>query len=720
MEGIFEDDMSLQEKRFEEWLERAFRLAFFLHGDRETAKRIATSAMNKLETASNAQFKRYYYQPTGRAENSRAARSRVSLSDLQLLQRLVFVESEKFERAKEIAENVSEQSLLKFFIKHLVRIALKRNSFYVTLAVSRILHNYATSDAMEIYNIVVQDPERVHDDYYYRSRKGVLMKELKARFDTLIETEKVNRGEERFQTKTGDEDLSETAKNALEIFTPWNSECVIPEKFDPFSDVIKPFHFDKKDPDEEHRIEINRIHAAIHPVCFSQLTNALELSLPEEKMEIPKFMLNTNFTDFDDKNWRDPKPLESDELEQIKAILSTQAENRKAMTAGFLRVVVDGEELAQIAAEKNISANLTLDESAEFIEIYDDRETLLANHLLSFGELQKGNQTQIFQLENGKKITFDLSPIFDSYGEVSEINFAIGFEKQEVSASLFGKINAFFTNLFAQPFLKPALSFGLIILLFVFGWLILRNPSKNEVVVNPIDQNQNVVIGTPEILPENKNEQSNENSSAPKNVNDSNVVSPKKEKTEKPIEKKPKREIEKEKTPKKEIVVENQPKELIAANNRRENKTTLDDDKILRLPIRETKDFPQRNNTRTTSLEKTSGKSLSEIRLIFIEISGDEILGKQIAGQISNEINSAGRFEITNDKESADAALKIYVRHESDVDAPEEKIVTAIVRLVNAKGFVVYPNEREISGWKYVGEIGLLPKRIADDLNNTK
>lgn len=715
--------MSLQEKRFEEWLERAFRLAFFLHGDRETAKRIATSAMNKLETASNAQFKRYYYQPTGRAENSRAARSRVSLSDLQLLQRLVFVESEKFERAKEISETVSEQSLLKFFIKHLVRIALKRNSFYVTLAVSRILHNYATSDAMEIYNIVVQDPERVHDDYYYRSRKGVLMKELKARFDTLIETEKVNRGEERFQTKANDEDLSAAAKNALEIFTPWNSECAIPEKFDPFQDVIKPFHFDKKDPDEEHRIEINRIHAAIHPVCFSQLTNALELSLPEEKMEIPKFMLNTNFTDFDDTNRRNPTPLESDELEQIKEILSAQAENRKAMTAGFLRVVVDGEERAQIDAEKNISANLILDESAESIEIYDDRETLLANHLLSFGELQKGKQTQIFQLENGKKITFDLVPTFDNYGEVSEINFAVGFEKQEARESVFGKINSFCANLFAQPFLKPALSFGLIILVLVFGWLILRNPNKNEVVVNPTDQNQNVVITAPKVLPENKNERSNENSSAPKNSKDSNVVSPKKEKTEKPPERKPKREIEKEETPKKEIVVENQPKELIANNKRKE--TTFDNDKILRLPIRETKDypvykskdFPETNKVRKLELQKLLGKPLSEIKLIFVETTGDSILGKQIAEQISNELKSAGKFETTNDKESADAALKIYVRHESDVDAPEQKIVTAIVRLVNAKGFVVYPNERKISGWKYVGEIGRLPKRISDDLN---
>ena len=246
--------------------------------------------MNKLETASNAQFKRHYYTPVGRAENSRAARSRVSLNDLQLLQRLVFVESEIFEREKEAAKQANEKNLLKFFIKQLVRITLKRNLFYVTLAVSRILHNYGTADAMEIYNIVVQDPERVHDDYYYRSRKGVLMKELKARFGDLLETVKVNRGEERFQTQNESENLCETVRESLKFFTPWNSECAIPEKFNPFDDIIKPFYFDKNDPDAEHLTEVNRIHAALHPNCFNRLTDALNLPAPEEKMAVGVFV----------------------------------------------------------------------------------------------------------------------------------------------------------------------------------------------------------------------------------------------------------------------------------------------------------------------------------------------------------------------------------------------------------------------------------------------
>ncbi len=719
--------MTTQAKHFDEWLDRAFQLAFFLHGDRETAKRIVTNAMNKLETASNAQFKRYYYTPVGRAENARAARSRVSLNDLQLLQRLVFVESESFERENEAAKKITGKNLLTYFIKHLVRISLKRNSFYVTLGISRILHNYATADAMEIYNLVIQDPERVHDDYYYRSRKGVLMKELKARFEDLIETVKVNRGEERFQTETENQNLNETAKECLKFFTPWNSKCSIPEKFDPFDDVIESFYFDKKDPDEEHRIEINRIHAALHPCCFARLTDALNLSAPDKKMEIPKFMINTNQAEFDDNDRRNPPPLEADELRQMKDILAAQAESRKALTAGFLRVIIDGAEYARINLNETDSARMNLDESAELIEVYGDNKTLLATHLLSFEQLKNGNRKQPVLLEGGQKITFDFAPVFDESGEISQLNLVVGYAEtawQKRFAAALRRTGFAASNAFGQTALKPVLTFGLIILALTFGWFILRNSGEKEEYVNvPIPQNQTEEIKIPELLPEEKRKEIVENNDAPKNLKESNQTLPKQiEKTERTANQKPRRQNKQPILPKKEISPENPPKPLQAVNNdkRRQKESALDDDEILRLPIRETNDFPRQSVTRRGVLQKKSGKSLNQIKQIYIEITGDEILGAQIAGQISDQLGKSGRFVITNDKDQADAAIKIYIRHESDVDTPEEKMVTAIVRLVNAEGFVVYPNRKGISGWKYVGAIAKLPARIALDLTTVK
>lgn len=211
--------------RTEKWLEKAFQLAYFIHGDVEIAKQIAFNAMNKLEVASNAQYKRYYYTP-----EARNSRNKVSMNDLQLLQRLVYVESESFEKEKEFTDLATEKDLLVYFVKHLIRITLKRNSFYVTLGLSRILHNYGTNEAMEIYNVVVQDPERVHDDYYYRSRKGVLMKELKNRFGAKLEIAQVNRGEQRFQTAGYSEFEAELVKNCLKSFVPWNTNFEFPEK----------------------------------------------------------------------------------------------------------------------------------------------------------------------------------------------------------------------------------------------------------------------------------------------------------------------------------------------------------------------------------------------------------------------------------------------------------------------------------------------------------
>ncbi len=716
----------MQENYKNEWLDKAFQLAFFLHNDRETAKRIATSAMNKLETASNAQFKRYYYTPTGRAENSRATRSRVSLNDLQLLQRLVFVESEIFEREKEAAKKTTEQNLLTYFIKHLVRISLKRNSFYVTLAVSRILHNYGTADAMEIYNIVVQDPERVHDDYYYRSRKGVLMKELKARFGELLETVKVNRGEERFQTQNESENLCETARAALKFFTPWNSECAIPEKFNPFDDIIKPFYFDKDDPDAEHRIEVNRIHAALHPNCFNRLTDALNLPAPEEKMEIPKFMTNTNQVDFDDNDWRNPPHLEADELQKIKDILTAQAESRKAMTAGFLRVVVDGAEQARINLDESSAVKFDLDAAAELIEVRvveKEGETVLATHLLSFDELEKGNQIQTVLLEGGQKVSFNLAPAKDEYGEITGLNCGVEYAEtawEKRFALALRRTKFAFANVLNQPnrVLKPALTFGLILLAMAFGWFVFHNFSgqKEEFVKTPTPQNQNNEIKLPEFLPKEEKELAEEN---PKDPKESNQIQPKQiEKPETAANRKPKRETKREVAPKKEFAVEPAQKEL-ANNNTNPRKNEIDENGILRLPIRENnRSFPNEKIV-TRGNQKNRGKSFNEIKKIYIEITGDGILGAQIAEQISNELGKSGRFSIT-DKEQADAALKIYIRHESDVDNPQEKMVTALVRLVNAQGFVVYPNLKRISGWKYVGEIAKLPARIAQDLKVKK
>jgi len=338
-------------------LNEAFRLACFILGDRDAALRVVASALAKLEVAATAQGKRLYYRPTGRPwsrySQSNRFRNNISFDEPHLLQRLIYIESEPYEIAKEQGKGsaaVGEEDLVIHFIKHLTTKTIKRNSFYVTLGVSRLLYSYSTAETMDIYNAVIQDPERVKDDYYYRSRKGILMHELKERFGDLINICRGSRGEERFQADNNQSRLVELVRECLSFFTPWHTACLIPFGIDPITDGIPSlsYHGHK----EEDQIDVNRMHAVVHPDCFRRLITNLHLDGPDTRLEIPHFFYANDMNDKGPRsNRRHPPKLDEEELMSIKDELDNNAARRKAAHAGLLRIIVDGIEHARIHDE---------------------------------------------------------------------------------------------------------------------------------------------------------------------------------------------------------------------------------------------------------------------------------------------------------------------------------------------------------------------------------
>ena len=112
-------------------LDQAYNLALYIVPDETVAEQIVREALTKLEVTAGAQHKRSYYRP-----RSGVARTKVAFSPLHLLQRLIYIESEKFERARE-AREATNRDFIVSFLKHLVRCAIKRNSFYAAIAISR-------------------------------------------------------------------------------------------------------------------------------------------------------------------------------------------------------------------------------------------------------------------------------------------------------------------------------------------------------------------------------------------------------------------------------------------------------------------------------------------------------------------------------------------------------------------------------------------------------
>ena len=391
------------------------------------AIRIVAAATLKLNVAMAAQSKRLYYVPVGRfsrgeSRRTDGIRNKALFSDHHLLQRLVYVESEPYERQKERAalaappgvhadgEQASEKDLLVYFIKHLVRITTKRNAFYVTLGVSRLLHSYSTVETMEIYNAVIGEPERVKDDYYYRSRKAVLMHEMYQRFDQLIRVCRQRRGEERFETQQGSSELRSLVRECLRLFTPWDTRCQVPRDFDPLRSIIA--SLTSNNGADENEVEVNRIHAILHPDCFERLVAAFGYRSPEERMELPRFFSTETNDQSPPRQRSAPAELSAEEISEISHMLDDQAgRRRRASSTGVVRIMVDGVERGRLNPAEQSSITFSVDEDAEIIEVKTmdpGGDLLLATHLLTSFEKDAAIVSSI-RLEGGQDLSLSIT-----------------------------------------------------------------------------------------------------------------------------------------------------------------------------------------------------------------------------------------------------------------------------------------------------------------------
>lgn len=426
----------------DELLNRAFELAYFILGDRPASIYVAMAAMDKLKTAATNQGRRHYYTPTGRSAYP-AARTKVNLSELHLLQRLVYVESELFERLIEgQGKTVRQDDLIIRYIKHLVRVTTKHNSFYVTLGLCRLLYNYSTGDTSEIYNLVLQDPERIRDDYYYRSRKKRLMEEIKDRFGSLVRTQRVLRGEERFESQEDSQKYASLVRECLVRFTPWHSDCALPKELDPKRNVIAQLLFEGGDPDKEHQVELNRIHTLIHPECFARLTAALGLASASQRLELPAFFASNEGARPNEDRFN-PTELTEGELDAIRRYLDKNAVHRKQFSQVQLSLLIDGKRESVFELEPSRGLEFDLGAGAELIEIrsvgadVEEPDASLAVCLLKHGHSGILRQDSSVVLGKRPRLSLTVVPLTDDSGEGLGAKLKVGYQQTALAAAIF-------------------------------------------------------------------------------------------------------------------------------------------------------------------------------------------------------------------------------------------------------------------------------------------
>ncbi len=673
----------------EESLARAFQLAYFIHGDKETALSIAAEALAKLEVATAAQDKRLYYTPTGRAARagSERFRTKVSVGESHLLQRLVYVESEPYERQAEQASNgrsSDEEDMIIHFIKHLVRITIRRNSFYVTLGLSRLLHNYSTAETMEMYNVVVQDPGRVRDDYYYRSRKGRLMKELKERFGDRLSVTRGARGEERFQTDDSGAQHAELARECLQAFTPWSTNCSIPAGLDPLAEEIQALSFDGADPDQEHAVEVNRFHAVLHPDCFTSLATSLNFAPPAERLATPHFSMSKD-KDQDGKPPRRSRrapQLDEAEMNAVRKLLAERASRRKTVAAGLLRVIVDGSERARLDINQADRVRFEAHENDELIEVRSEDGLLLATHLLNHGELPETErpwQSSIV-LERGQRLSFDVTPARDASGETASAMIDLSYRETRLSRAAalrlrrFGFAAADFLRQPGGSLWKPSLAFAALMIIalgLMLYWRSQERAPKQRATHDQQPQEKKSPAPpspAPATSPAHRDLKSSP-SPAPRTSPDDS--------TEKPL-----------------FVRSYQTPRAPQPN----------------IPEPQTETGPEIEPGLRNDPPRFDDVALAAVKKVHVDPFGSDAVSQQFRDQLVAALRTNRRFTVTTNRDEADAVLK------GKMTAARAEQVSLTVRLVNDRGNVIWPVKGSTIGKQYQGAVAAVANQIAKDL----
>lgn len=579
-------------------LDKAYVLAFFIHGDEELASRLVIGAAEKLEVAATAQAKRLYYHPV-----TRNSRHRMWLSDEHLLQRLIYIESEPFERRKEQLLTCDKEDLIVHFIKHLIRIALRRNCFYMAIGVSRVLHHYSTAETIQLYEAVAQDPVNLKDDYYYRSRKGVLMKELRERFGDLLHTYKSSHGEERFDTADQSSVYVELVRQCLTFFTPWTTPCLVPETFAGFHAIPGLMAHSARKQDQA---EVNRVHAVVHPECYARLIRGFGFEAPEKMLAVPRFFLRQ------DKNQgmrgkRDAPKLTDEQLEFIEQELAHRTQRRKSFAKGWLRIAVDGVERARLSPNVDHRRVIKIDKNAELVEVFTDDsegELLLATYLITHSEAHDKASVHAVRLESGKRITFETAGSGDGNVTLS-VDYRVGLPDR-LSNKLAGVLSVL-------PFRSPALLLTVVLALVVFALIGVRAYLQTKTNHSP------VVTASP--APENQE------------TIGLTAVSP---------------------TPAPSAPVRKHREKLKRAQGEQTIAATPN--------IRQPEEQKTTELTREP-LGEMPGVSLGDVRKVAIDSAGDNEQVRLLMAMLRASLTNADVITLTEKPDEADAVLKVIIKH---------------------------------------------------------
>jgi len=438
----------------------AYELAYFIHIDKETACFVAEDAIDHLPMMLGKQ--ETYRKPFGLlsgfwkgGERSRPIRRTLKLSEQQLLQWLVYQHSESWERETEKGQGLylpTEEDMIVRYLKYLVFTTLRLGSFYVSLAIGQLLHEFDRRQTRLFYDILTQsDSARMKDMGYIGKQRLELLKRVCQRFEGIIHTDKTPSGERQIVTQPTTESIFNLVHECLRRFTPWETACIIESGFEVTD--IPGLYFSGAENDED-KIEMDRIHTVVDPDCFALFAEGLRQyarALPDDSQDkgcnfdstnqlaVPQF---SNFSSGPSRGERfPPPPLTKADYVRLQRTLDARARRRKGFTPNRLFVYVDATNMQSIELSRTNRVEFSVGPEAGVIEVQGgtEQEALtLATLLVEFDLIPIGGAFRDeVVLEGGQKIEIELIPRRDSSGEVESAQVLVSYADTRLMRLLF-------------------------------------------------------------------------------------------------------------------------------------------------------------------------------------------------------------------------------------------------------------------------------------------
>jgi hypothetical protein len=494
----------------DKWRLLARDQAAYIHRSYEIADEIVDEALDELNVTATNQKKRLFYKGAKH-------RTCIYLERLHLLQHLVFRKSERWEKGQEIIVPalITERDLIVRYLAFIVRKTLHRNSLYGVTGICRFICNYRLTEMRAVHDRLA-DPERLKTDEEFRKYREKLREMIQKRFSKYLRFEDLGKGREKhfyLIENQNDSALWELVEESLDVFKPWETEC-IPADFYLQENTQSTFdHFD------EHLRELKRLHALIHQDCFEVLTVTANCAAPSSRLGIPQFFFSNSSSGHlppDPSNsqgeMRDgivssglntsDKALEKLQIESVK---------RNQKLARFdpkntILIRVDDQEVARLNLSQTHQARFSItDEDSEIIELVDEAEQLiLAAHLLGDEVWQSSAEESCYEVRHphGPRILFNLQRLETAGTDNSHLSVVVTYKEARFSQFWFflkqsatNRLSAlklrFAKGFFASWWHPPPLSLehlkiaGLVSLMMVIGVLLMTFSSPTNQSFRP-------------------------------------------------------------------------------------------------------------------------------------------------------------------------------------------------------------------------------------------